>query len=167
MGVFSILASKRVGENGKIFSFEPIVKTNNIFVKNLKINNIKNCFNFKYALGDANKKKEFFIRSNKLDAASIFKNKKRAKKEIVNQIRLDDFVKENNIEKLDFIKADIEGAERYFLEGAKETIKKFKPKISICTYHFADDKEVITNFLKSNVPEYKIEYKHKKLYAYT
>ncbi|MFP4514867.1 MAG: FkbM family methyltransferase [Parcubacteria group bacterium] len=167
MGLFSILASDKVGGNGKIFAFEPIEKTNNIFAKNLKINNVKNCKNYKYALGNAKKKIPFFISNNKLDAASMFKNKKIAKKELIEQIRLDDFIKDNNIEKVDFIKADIEGAERYFLEGAKETIKRFKPKISICTYHFEDDKEVLSKFLKDNVPEYKIEYKYKKLYACT
>ncbi len=166
IGVFSILASKRAGENGKIFSFEPVTITNNIFIKNLKINNIKNCQIIKCALGNANKKIDIFINKKHLGASSIFKNKKRNKKETVEQIKLDDFIKKNNIKKIDFIKVDIEGAERYFLEGAKETIKKFKPKISICTYHFIDDKEIITNFLKNNVPEYKIEYKHKKLYAY-
>jgi len=166
MGIFSILVSERVGKNGKVFSFEPIKRTNNIFSKNIQINKIKNCLNLKYALGHTKEKKEFFISNNKLDAASMFKNKERAKKEIVKQIRLDDFMKDNNIKKLNFIKADIEGAERYLLEGAQETIKKFKPKISICTYHFENDKEIITKILKNYVPEYNIECRYKKLYAY-
>ena len=32
-------------------------------------------------------------------------------------------------EKIDFIKVDIEGFEMNFLQGAKETIKKFKPRL--------------------------------------
>jgi len=55
-------------------------------------------------------------------------------------ITLDTFVKLNRINKLDFIKADIEGSEINLLKGATETLKKFKPKLSICTYHRLEDR---------------------------
>ena len=50
-------------------------------------------------------------------------------------ISIDEFVKENNIEKIDFIKLDIEGAEPEALEGARETIIKYRPQIAVCVYH--------------------------------
>ncbi len=52
---------------------------------------------------------------------------------------LDQIVEELGIEKVDFIKMDIEGAEREALEGAQETIKRFRPEMAICTYHRDDD----------------------------
>lgn len=54
-------------------------------------------------------------------------------------ISVDDFVERNNVERVDFIKMDIEGAEPYALEGAIKTIKKFKPKLAIAIYHSIDD----------------------------
>lgn len=48
---------------------------------------------------------------------------------------LDDFVSKNLLEKIDFIKMDIEGAEPEALRGAEETIRKYRPKLAISIYH--------------------------------
>ncbi|MBP3444189.1 MAG: FkbM family methyltransferase, partial [Methanocorpusculaceae archaeon] len=65
----------------------------------------------------------------------------------------------------DFIKADIEGAERQMMKGAVETLKRDAPKISICTYHFADDAAVLREIIKAANPAYRISEKWKKMYA--
>jgi len=67
---------------------------------------------------------------------------------------------------LEFIKADIEGSEREMLKGAVKTLKKFTPKLSLCTYHLPDGKEVLTNLILAANPNYVIEYKWEKLFAY-
>jgi FkbM family methyltransferase len=38
-----------------------------------------------------------------------------------------------------FIKINIEGSEAAFLEGAKRTIARWRPKIALCAYHYARD----------------------------
>jgi len=81
-------------------------------------------------------------------------------------ITLDEYVKRNRINQVDFIKADIEGAERDMLLGASEVIKKFKPKLSICTYHLPDDPQVIEDIIKKYSNDYTIIHKWKKIYAY-
>lgn len=84
----------------------------------------------------------------------------------VSTITVDDFVEQNRLNTVDFIKADIEGAERMLLDGAKNTLAGFAPKLSLCTYHFPDDKEVLAQKIKQYNPEYKIVYKWEKLYAW-
>jgi len=49
--------------------------------------------------------------------------------------RLDDIIDE----KVTFIKMDIEGAEPQAIDGARETIAKYHPKLAISVYHRKDD----------------------------
>ena len=84
---------------------------------------------------------------------------------LVETITLDDFVKEKNLERVDFIKADIEGFERNMLQGAQETLKKFAPKLALCTFYFQNDPQVMTDLIMQANPNYKIVYGRKKLYA--
>ena len=78
---------------------------------------------------------------------------------------LDDFVSENKLTHVDFIKADIEGFERHMLEGAQETLKNFAPKLALCTYHLPDDPEILAKLIKKANPNYKIVQKRMKLFA--
>jgi FkbM family methyltransferase len=48
---------------------------------------------------------------------------------------LDDFVAANSVERVDFIKMDIEGAEPEALIGAERTIRKHRPQLAISVYH--------------------------------
>jgi FkbM family methyltransferase len=58
-------------------------------------------------------------------------------------ITIDEVVESLALARVDFIKADIEGAERVALEGARRTISRFAPKMALCTYHLPDDPTVI------------------------
>jgi len=62
---------------------------------------------------------------------------------------LDTLLKELNISKIDLIKIDTEGFEYEILEGAGETISKFKPKM-IVDVHSEELREKIIRFLLKN-----------------
>ncbi len=53
----------------------------------------------------------------------------------VQGITLDSFVAERGLERVDFIKLDIEGAEPNALRGAVATLTRFRPQLAICIYH--------------------------------
>lgn len=78
---------------------------------------------------------------------------------------IDQFVSENQIRKVDFIKADIEGAERYMLTGATDTLRRFAPKLAICTYHLKDDPQVLEDIIKEANPAYMVVHTRHKLFA--
>jgi hypothetical protein len=87
------------------------------------------------------------------------------KTERVKIYALDTFVKEAGLARVDFIKADIEGAERDMLRGAAATLRDFAPKLALCTYHLLDDPEVLEHLILEANPRYKVVQFRKKLYA--
>jgi FkbM family methyltransferase len=88
-----------------------------------------------------------------------------ANTETISITTLDDFVRDNNIPRVDFIKADIEGAERDMLKGARHVLKTFAPRLALCTYHLPDDPEVMARLIMEANPDYQIVQRGKKLYA--
>ncbi|BBO66730.1 hypothetical protein DSCA_06600 [Desulfosarcina alkanivorans] len=60
---------------------------------------------------------------------------------------VDAFAQERNIEGLDFIKMDIEGAEMQALKGAQETIDRYRPSMAVCIYHKLSDFYDIPKFI--------------------
>jgi hypothetical protein len=56
-------------------------------------------------------------------------------------VTIDSWVVNNNINKLDFIKMDIEGAELEALDGCRATIKTLKPNFSIASYHVVNGEQ--------------------------
>jgi FkbM family methyltransferase len=131
----------------------------------------KNIYIIPYALSDRNEETEIEIPSfgrSILDMAgsSIVRKFQNSRKEKIETITIDEFVEKNNIKRVDFIKADIEGAEKLMLKGAYNVLKNFAPKLSICTYHLPDDKKVLTELILKANPDYKIIYGKAKLYAY-
>lgn len=69
---------------------------------------------------------------------------------------IDKLVTELGLPRVDFIKMDIEGAEKKAVSGARETIRKFRPRMAICTYHQADDPVQIPNEVRSIEPGYRV-----------
>lgn len=70
---------------------------------------------------------------------------------------IDKMVAELKIERVDFIKMDIEGAEPKALSGARETLSRFKPRMSISAYHQADHPVTIPATIRSVRSDYQME----------
>jgi FkbM family methyltransferase len=69
---------------------------------------------------------------------------------------IDQIHDELNLERIDFIKMDIEGAERHALKGGEKTIARDKPRMAICTYHLPDDVAVIRKTVLDVRPDYRV-----------
>lgn len=165
-GVFSVYAVSRGAES---YAFEPTPELGRFIERQSGSNKGGAIHLVPYAVSNVCEKTQFYI-SNVTQCNSLIERGsalgEAASAITVDQITIDEFVKRNNISRVDFIKADIEGAERLMLRGAQETLRKFAPKLALCTYHLPDDKEVMTDLILKANPDYKIEYKWKKLYAH-
>lgn len=157
-GHLSLYYSKLVGKNGKIYAFEPdmfnIVRINeNIQLNKALENNIK----IERLLLWNNNKLVDFYEAGTVGSSAVWipDMNKCVKKEA---IRIDDWVQRNNINKLDFIKMDIEGAEIEALAGCIETINNFKPNFAIASYHIVKGEQTyikVEDFFKKNHYPYK------------
>jgi FkbM family methyltransferase len=68
---------------------------------------------------------------------------------------LDSMVMAGDMDRVDFIKMDIEGSEIDALNGAVGTISRFKPKLAISLYHNPNDLFAIPLMVKEMCPTYR------------
>lgn len=67
---------------------------------------------------------------------------------------IDRMLEDLGVSRVDFIKMDIEGAEREALAGAANTVKRFRPRLMLDSYHRPDDPVVLSGLLRKFRPDY-------------
>jgi FkbM family methyltransferase len=60
---------------------------------------------------------------------------------------IDGLVERNAVERVDFIKLDVEGSELSALRGAESALRRFRPRLAIAAYHKPDDLFTIPEYL--------------------
>jgi FkbM family methyltransferase len=71
-------------------------------------------------------------------------------------IRIDTALADLQVRRVDFIKMDIEGAEREALAGAAHTLRRFKPTLALDAYHLPDDPTVLPRIILAANPAYSV-----------
>lgn len=132
IGCFSLLASNRA-KFGKVYSYEPGTENFLYLKRNLKLNNIANCFAYQNCISSTSGKKKLFLEPGGNN--SLYQNKKNDFSIEVEGMTLQDIIFQNNIEKIDFLKMDIEGGEYEVLFNTPvEILKKIK-RIALEYHH--------------------------------
>lgn len=124
MGYFSLLASRLVGEKGKVYAFEPEPVNYGLLVKNIELNGYDNIVPVPKAVSNVNGKVEFFIHSTDSGRHVIQDyNEKAENGNLIDaeSVTLDEFFKDKSPP--DVIKMDIEGAELLALLGMEKMIE--------------------------------------------
>ena len=131
VGIYSLHASRRIGETGRVYAFEPTPETFDILNNNILLNKIKNVDLYQVAL------------SNLCGTLNLIEGGRPASNgtaidgtgKSIPALTLDQFRKENPGIRIDSIKVDIEGGERAFFEGARETLLSDQPVILFESMH--------------------------------
>lgn len=151
-GHLSIFFSNLVGSAGKIYSFEPDKFNIERIEKNKKLNpDLHDNIQIEdLLLWNKNEFVDFYEAGSVGSSAVWIPDKEHCVSK--QAIRIDDWVVSNNIQKLDFVKMDIEGAEIEALEGCIQTIKNLQPNFAIASYHIVNNEQTfikVENFFAS------------------
>lgn len=146
-GDTALYFAHKVGETGMVYSFEFIPNNIKLFNINKSFNpNVENRIELINKAVSNYSDQSIYYKDNG-PGSKIKMSSFEGQTGCASTITIDDFVKQKKINKLDFIKMDIEGAEPIALEGAIETIKKFRPKLAIAIYHSMPDFVNIPNWI--------------------
>lgn len=142
IGLYSLIASKLVGENGRIFSFEPSKETFERFSNNIRLNKISNIIPLNIGLGDKTDEKLVLLQDDGLgDATRYLLPKNKSPNNVYDEViksnveeitidTLDNCLSKYNVHTVDFLKIDTEGFEFYILKGASNILNS-SPNIVI------------------------------------
>ena len=127
IGYFTLMLAKLVGPTGKVFAFEPDPRNISLLKKNIETNGYQNVVVVPKAVSNVNEKCTLFTSQSTFGQNRIYEPKKTKNQEYIpiesETIFLDNFFMNNKkIENISFVKIDVEGAEKYVLEGMKNIL---------------------------------------------
>jgi FkbM family methyltransferase len=134
-GIYSLVASLRVGAGGRVIAFEPSPRQMWKLRLNLRLNRCANVRVENLALSSTEGEAEFFVA---IGGAEGFSGLRRP--DVGAQVRslrvrtaaLDDYLREHSIEAVHFIKLDVEGGELDFFRGASKLLGQTRAPVILC-----------------------------------
>jgi FkbM family methyltransferase len=165
-GYFTIYAARKVGKTGKVIAFEPDPENFEILKNNVALSGLNNVILVERGLFNKNTEVDL---SSDFSRSSIVENKNAQSSSIKIQCSpLDDEMRNLGINRIDFLKMDIEGAEVEALEGAEEALKNIS-HVAIACYHVREGKttgEILQPVLKKYRFDTKVGFPlHQTLYG--
>jgi FkbM family methyltransferase len=125
IGLFTVIAARKVGSTGRVYAFEPIAATYDRLQQNIALNRYRNVSSYKVALSDAAGQAEMTISTDGFDGRNSMAKPTGGEQfalETVSLSTLDAFVAEHDLAgRITMVKIDVEGWENHVLAGASRT----------------------------------------------
>lgn len=126
-GQYSLMAAKRVGENGAVHAFEPAQETFDQLVKNIKMNQLHSVSANRCALYDQQTTLELNICQTGMGEFNSFGpplpgTVKVKTTESVEAVCLDTYCEQHRISHINLMKIDAEGSERHVIRGGERVL---------------------------------------------
>src|SRR5438445_8814440 len=123
----------------RVLSFEASPSTYGLLEQNVAGAGLPGVILVNKALGSHNKTSEITFAPNNRSGGFVSDQIKASDDhvtEVIDVRRLDDLFPEFGLDRLDFLKLDVEGYEKFVIEGAKETIARNKPVVVLELNHW-------------------------------
>jgi FkbM family methyltransferase len=129
VGYHTLLASVLAGPQGKVFAFEPLPRNLEILKRHLQMNRVTNVEVVEVALADRSATARFDPAAHP-EAAHLSE----AGAIEVATVPLDELIASRRVAPPNLMKIDVEGAEWVVLQGARESIARYRPVILLATH---------------------------------
>ena len=136
----------------QVISFEPSTTTFNLLQRNIKGSGLVNIKLQNYALGSSSSISEITYAPSNRSGGFISNKTTISTGHITEKIKikkLDDIIDNLKLQKIDFIKIDVEGFEKEVIDGAKKTIARCKPIIVLELNHWC-----LNAFQRITIPDF-------------
>lgn len=131
VGIYSLHASRRLGNRGKVHAFEPTPETFDTLNQNIRLNSFINIESHKLALSDHCGILHLVAGDRPASNATSVEGSGLS----IQALTLDEFRETHPDRKIDFIKVDIEGGEEAFFRGGKDALRRDNPVILFESMH--------------------------------
>ncbi len=134
IGLFSLIAADKVGEDGKVISFEPDPNTYVKLLDNIRLNNFHQIETHNIGLSDKTTELNFYKSETGHDAwNSMVKNEAYGVENVikVKACKLDEQLERIEKEKIKLVKIDVEGWEKFVVLGGKSFFKNYNPYVMV------------------------------------
>lgn len=133
IGYFTVLFARLVGGKGRVLAFEPEPGNFLFLEKNIAVNHFT-CINaYNLALSDRVSTMDLYVGDKSQTTSSFIKENILYEESVdrvsVKTVKLDEFLEENHIENVDFVKIDVQGFEEIVFRGAEKLLRS--PNLSI------------------------------------
>jgi FkbM family methyltransferase len=136
IGIYSLIAAKKIKTPGKIFAFEPSEWAFNRLKENISLNSVNSIELINKAVSNYNGKTDFYLcEDDAYNSLGSEPMQKVVAKKIVAVITLDNFCANEKIDKINILKIDTEGADFLVLKGAAGLLSKEQAPVIFCEYN--------------------------------
>ncbi len=164
-GDTALYFAHEVGENGRVYSFEFMPENLAIFERSMSLNpELSKRINLVRTPLWFISGEQLFVEANG-PATRVVPESSRPDAIRVETLAIDDSVSNEKLERVDFIKMDIVGAELEALRGAEKAIRRFRPKLAIVVYHKLNDFWEIPQYINSLGLGYRFALRHFTIHA--
>jgi FkbM family methyltransferase len=150
-GIYTLIASALVGNAGRVIAFEPSVQSFPVLQRNITLNGLTNITAFRVALCDKRGAACLYHADDPV-SHSLGKDPSWTNEgeEVTTEI-LDHLIEQGEIQRVDVIKLDVEGAEELVLRGARKVLSLMRPVVIFEVHPAASARLGLSSYGASNL----------------